>query len=485
MSIQPTTTSQQASSNVEKSTSAENQVLPSSKKSLIYYSLGSSSAEQAQGLINVLLYPIFNMTLGISPGAIGSLQGVLQFLSAFWDPAIAQITDRTHTKWGRRMPFILVGGVSCAIIITIFFWVNSDWNKTAILIWLGGFLLLFNLSAAILSVPYYALGIEMGCTYDERTRVVAYRSIISKVTGIANSWFFAFTQLFSNGLVGARWLAGIVGLVGLGTTLALVTQNKEPVYTPISKNEKKPGLLKTIGSVLGNKVYCKLLFIWTIVGLSMGIFGAIGSYLSIYYVFHGDMLAGATLGGYAGTLGLIVAAAGIPITKKLCDLWGKHRVLTLALWLYIIGSILKWWCVNPNYPYLLLVIPFFFSLGISSYYLVMSAMQADVVDMDELLHGERRAGMFGAVGGLIMKLGAALSVFLSGWVVVWCGFDIKFGGEQPDGVFLAMRICFSVIPAIGCALGLLAIRNWPLTRERCLAMSEELATRRKNASCGL
>ncbi len=434
------------------------------------------------GLLNALQYPIFNMLLGISPGVIGSIGGIFMFMSAIWDPAVAQASDRAHTRWGRRMPFILVGGILCSLIIAAYFFVDRDWSATAITIWFAGLLMVFNLAAAVVTVPYYALGIEMGCTYDERTRVVAYRSICAKVTGMADSWYFAFTELFSNSLVGARWLGAIIGLIGVSSCVGLVTQNKEPVYQPISKDEPRAGLFGTIASVLGNGVYRRLLFIWTIVGLSMGIFGAIGMYLSIYYVFHGDKAAGATLGGVAGTLGLVISAAGIPVTKKLCDLWGKHRVLTLALWLYITGSILKWWCVSPEHPYLLLVIPFFFSLGISSYYLVMSAMQADVVDLDELLTGQRRAGMFGAVGGLVMKLGGALSIFLSGWVVVWCGFDIKFGGDQPEGVFFAMRICFSLIPAVGCALSLVAIRNWPLTRERCTEISAELNRRRSAAA---
>jgi len=85
------------------------------------------------------------------------------------------------------------------------------------------------------------------------------------------------------------------------------------------------------------------------------------------------------------------------------------------------------------------------------------------------------------VGGWIMKFGGAIAGGLSGWVLVWTGFDVKLGGAQADGVFFAMRLCFSIIPAAGCLLALLAVRKWPLTRLRCEEIQSLLIQKREAA----
>ena len=77
-----------------------------------------------------------------------------------------------------------------------------------------------------------------------------------------------------------------------------------------------------------------------------------------------------------------------------------------------------------------------------------------------------------------LVIGAALAVALSGWVVVWTGFDVRAGAAQPEGVFTAMRICFSLIPAVGSLLALAAIRGWPLTRDRCREIRSQIEQKR-------
>jgi len=450
------------------------------QKELLIYAFGCTAATMGNGLINALKFPIFNMLLGVNPGLIGTIAAVGRLWDAISDPVMGQISDNTRSRFGRRLPYILVGGLLSALCILMFYFCGSDWHSTHLMIWFAAFYLLFNTATTILSVPYHALGIEMGTDYDQRTRVVAYRSMVDKLLGILGNWYFRFTELFTNALVGARWLAGLVAAVGVTATLLLVFNNKEHRYQNVAR-EAKPthGFFGTIGSVLSSPIYIKLLLIWTVLTLNTGVFAALGMYLNVYYVYGGDKAAGGTLTGAIGTLGLVLSIGAIPLTRLLCDRMGKHRVLIMALWLYIIGSVLKWWCVNPERPWLQLVLPFFFSMGISSIFIVMSAMQADVVDLDELHSGQRREGMFGAIGGWVIKMGGSLAVALSGWVVVWTGFDVKHGADQPDGVFLAMRICFSIIPAVGSLLALWAINDWPLTRERCEEIRLEISARRK------
>ena len=343
---------------------------PPTRKELAYYSLGSASNGLAGGVLGALTYPIFNMVLGLNPAWLGMVGAVTGLLTAFLDPLIGHLSDRTRTPWGRRRPYILGGGTLIAFAISMFFFVNSRWSPTVIFAWYVGFLLLMQIGGSFVGVAYYALGIEMATDYDQRTRVVAWRSVFDKVMGIAGNWYFRFTEIFTSALTGARILSVAAAVLGLLAAVAVALNVKERKYhAAVAESRKAESFWKSAGFILGNRTYMRLLLIWTVFSLNMGIFAALGLYLNVYYVFGGDKAAGATLGGVVGTLGLLTSLAAIPLATWACRVLGKHITLIVALWLYIAGSILKWWCVSPTHPWLQLVLPFFFSIGVSSVYM--------------------------------------------------------------------------------------------------------------------
>jgi GPH family glycoside/pentoside/hexuronide:cation symporter len=442
--------------------------------------LGTTTAGLPTGAITTLNFPIFNMLLGVNPGWLGTVGAIANCWDAVIHPLIGHASDRTRSRWGRRRPYLLAGTLLIAVLAAAFFQFGAGWSPQSYLTWYLVLSLLFFTATATYSVPYYALGIEIATDYDQRTRVVAYRSVMDKTSGIANQWMFRFVELFSNSLVGAKVLGGILAIAALGSGLCTFFGTKErfgsgAVQKSVAVRES---LFTAMGNVLANSVYRRLLLVWVIMTLNIGLFNALGLYLNVYYIYGGDKAAGATLGGAVGTLGLVLSMAAIPFTATLCRKFGKHQVLKMALWLYMVGSFLKWVCINPRYPWLQLVLPFFFSIGISSVFVVMSSMQADIVDLDEYQHGGRREGMFGAVGAWVMKLGGALALALSGWIVVVTGFDVTHAAAQPEGVFFKMRILFSLAPILGSVLALICLKNYPLTRERSEEIRAELEIRR-------
>lgn len=446
---------------------------PPTRQELLRYSAGTTTTNLVFGMINSLQFPIFNMVLGLNPGWLGMVAAIARVWDAFTDPVMGYLSDRTRSRWGRRRPYIAIGAILLAAVAALFFWVNPDWSKTVIFIWFLSLCLLAYTASTIFLVPYVALGIEMATDYHQRTRVVAYRSFLDKIVGIANQWMFRFVELFANSLVGAKILGGVIALLGLCGAAVTLSSAKERTEV-ISVAQRKESLWTAATNVLSNKIYLRLLLIWVVLTLNQGFFQALGLYLNVYYVYDGDKAKGATLSGAVGTLGFFLSMAAIPLTTWICRKLGKHVALKIAIWLYITGSLLKWVCINPDYPWLQLILPFFFGIGISSIYLVMSAMQADIVDYDELIHGGRREGMFSAVGGWVMKLGAAIALAVSGWTIVFTGFNVDLGGAQPPDVFFRMRVLFSIAPIAGCIVALFCLRNYPLTAGRLEEIHLEL-----------
>lgn len=444
---------------------------------LVAYGSPALGSALANAAFVGLAFPILNMTLGVSPVVIGLALAVTRLWDAVTDPLMGHFSDGFRSRFGRRRPFIALGAIAMGACTALAWWLDRSWDESAMGWWFLGALLFFYTAVTVCNVPYYALGMEMSSTYHGRTRVVAVRSFFDNCAQFLAPWLFPFCLLpfFSDALEGARWLGLLCGalMAGLGLLAASRTRERRQ-ERPAAPREK---FWSAIRGTAANPHFLRIAGIYAILILMLSVFTAINIYVGIYYVFRGDQQLGATVGAIASTLGSTLALAAIPLVAWISRRIGKHNALRIALGLMIAGSLLKWICYTPEHPYLQLVVPFFYSLGISSVFTVLGAMMADVVDSDELRSGRRREGLFGAAASWIMKSAGALGTAASGWILALTGFDIALGGEQSPDAFFWMRINFSVLPALMAVGALLLLRRYPLTAARVAAMRAELEAR--------
>jgi GPH family glycoside/pentoside/hexuronide:cation symporter len=133
--------------------------------------------------------------------------------------------------------------------------------------------------------------------------------------------------------------------------------------------------------------------------------------------------------------------------------------------------------MNPDHPEYQFILPFFFSIGIGSIYTVLPTMMADVTDVDELKHGERREGMFGAVMAFLTKMTGTLTPILAGAILVASGFDPALEYEQAPETIFRMRLFYSFIPAVMLLVALAVLWRYPLTQKRVNEVKEILRKR--------
>lgn len=515
-----------------------------SLKEILLYALGNMEQGLANNFYN-LLNVLMIVALGMNPLLLGMILGIKTLWDGITDPIMAQVTDNARTRWGRRRPFILFGGVGrVLLLIAIFVFFPRDGSiktnaeyaaeqaakieaaahpappsaepveqadaaaetaeaaeakpapefkpQKAKPSWITGVkegwrafmaadntyhqkvtlylliaCLLFTTFTTINSVPYYALGIEICPSYDGRTRVVTYRSVVDKAMSLVSPWILPFCLLpmFYNVIDGLFWYSIFVAVIGIPSTVLMVWFTKERISKTLTKKNRGPGLLKSIWLTAKNIHFLKILFLYQFIGYTNGIFAQISVFLTIYWIFAGDALAGATLSGYASTLGIVLAFLSLPLVNWACRRIQKHRALRFAIIWMSIGAALKWFLFNPEHPYWQLALPFFFSIGISSVFTILPTMMADVTDIDELNNGTRREGMFGAVMAFLMKLTGTIQPVLAGAILVIAGFDASLGGNQAPQTILNMRLMFSFVPAGLLLFALIALWRYPLTRE--------------------
>lgn len=509
------------------------------RRDIALYAVGNIEGGIANQFFT-LLSVVTVVALGMSPLLVGLIISLKTLLDAVTDPVMAQITDNARTRWGRRIPFILTGGIArVLLLLAVFLFFPRDASiktnaayaeekaaravatapatteaepppppappkpkppKPGLLTQIANgfealtradnpyhrtvfyYLLVAGLLYAVLStvqsVPYYALGIELAPSYDGRTRVVTYRAFVEKAMGLVQPWVlpFCFLPIFVTVFDGLVWYAAFVCAIGLPTTIWMCLRVRERTQTAALK--KGPPILRSMWLTARNPHFLKILFLYVFLGFANGIFAQVGTFLVLYWVFAGDMLTGATVNAYAATLGTVLGFACLPLVQWACKRLGKHVALrAFILWMSL-GAALKWFFYNPEHPYLQLLLPFFFSIGISSVYVVLPSLMADVTDLDELENGARREGMFGAVMAFLMKAITSVQPLLAAGVLVLSGFDASLGVDQAPETIRNMRLLASWIPAGLLLLALVALWRYPLTRARMTEIQATLAARR-------
>lgn len=66
----------------------------------------------AGGIVTVLFY---NQVLGVSPALAGTAFLIASIFDAVSDPLIGAISDRFHSRWGRRHPFMFASALPIAV----------------------------------------------------------------------------------------------------------------------------------------------------------------------------------------------------------------------------------------------------------------------------------------------------------------------------------------------------------------------------------
>ncbi|MFP4396406.1 MAG: MFS transporter [Anaerolineales bacterium] len=122
---------------------------------------------------------------GVALIPVGFLYGLLMTLNALIDIAvklpIGHWSDRTRTRWGRRLPFMFVAGLP-RLLLFILIWTPPHQSKSTLnLYYLAAILIIHNVVASFQHVPNEALLPELGQTDQERVKLSAWAGILPPV----------------------------------------------------------------------------------------------------------------------------------------------------------------------------------------------------------------------------------------------------------------------------------------------------------------
>ncbi|HXI69160.1 MAG TPA: MFS transporter [Verrucomicrobiae bacterium] len=360
-------------------------------------------------LILGLAMPIYTIGLKMDPALLGIALAIPRVVGAVADTIVGPRSDNSHSTWGRRRPYILLGGLAGGCLLPLM-WCSPSHSQWGMFVWVTGMVSIFSIAYSVFTIPYNALGYELSTDYDERTRVLAWRGYFQLFGTLASAWFYWFClrPVFGNEVVGARWLSVLIGAIMIGGTLWTFARCRE---RRLERRQPSIPIGQALKLTIKNRPFLLLQGGQQMLALGMGITGALGTYVHIYYVCSGSKQTASWLSGWGGSLTIFTSMAAISFGVWLSRRLGKREACLVAIGIVLSSICLLPFLLTPKHPSLSVVAWLIAALGMPCCSLMFSSMIADVCDEDELTTNLRREGAYSAVNSVanrVMQIGLVL-----------------------------------------------------------------------------
>jgi len=427
---------------------------------------------------------------------------VPRLLDALTDPIMGFISDNTKSKWGRRRIYVIIGGIIMGGAFAIMWQLSASntlyENFNHFLSWS----FVFYIGLTIFSVPYVAIGYEMSDDFHERTNIMATAQLIGQLAWVMAPWIWViiydpnlFPPVMDGGQVavpsfeiGTHQLS--IGIAVVFTFCAMVPGLFIPSKSTLNENYE-PLNLSGIGNSLNkirvsfiqafkSKPFRQLCFSTFLVYNAFMTISGFSFFIIVWHLFDGvtgpegsDIWP--TLFGSVGAA--VTTLFVIPVVAWMSKKIGKKKAFMISQGISIAGYLSFLFLFVPGKPWLFLFALPFHSFGIGSLFTLMMSMTADVIDLDELNHGIRREGVFGAIYWYMVKFGFAIAGGLSGVILIIVGFDGNLD-VQPPGAVDGLRYFFTGLPILGTVGALLIMRNYKIDEDRANEIRAQLESKK-------
>lgn len=406
--------------------------------------------------VYVYIPKFYTDVVGVDIALAGALLFGVRIFDAITDPIVGTLSDRSKSRFGRRRPFILIGSVLLAAAL-VFLFNPPAASVPMATVWFGVWIYLLFLFWTIVTVPYEALGPEITFDYDQRTTLFAWRDgFLIAGTLVAAASPALVEAVFQTGSdsQGQRsqffWISAIYApLVVVMGFICIKAIGEQQPGKAVSADTAWQGYR----TVFSNRPFMILLAAYTI--------GAIGSNLPatliLYYVQY---VIGSTRADLFLLLYFVTGILFLPFWVRLSGRMGKKAAWITAM-LVNTGTFLGVFFLGPGDEVAYGVLVVASGIGFGATLALPSAIQADVIDYDEWQSGQRREGQYIGLWSIAKKLAAAVGVGIGLAVLGAAGYTPNV--EQTEGVRLALRILYALVPSICNLVAIAIIAFYPIS----------------------
>ena len=402
--------------------------------------------------MGIYLAPFYAGELGLPLAVIGSMLMLSRVSDFITDPLIGMLSDRWRPSIGRRRVWLPIGTMIMMIGVSLLLRPSGEVDALYFLMAVS----ITYLGYTTLQLPYTAWGAELSPDYHVRTKVTASAKFFDTF-GLVISTIIPAVILSQAGAKASDVMNGLSLFVLFALPIcATITFFRVPEPPQHKASQAKIDSRQAFKLIARNKPFA-------IITIAFFIATVAEVFRQTITLFYANEIIGIE---NIGTVFIFYFATGllmIPAWTRIASRFEKHRALAGALSLVFITNVGMYFL---DFGQTTIFTIFFLIKGacFSALLILPLAMVADTVDIDAALTGERRQGMFFAIGTMVQKLAYAIGQGIPLILLGFIGFDAT-GSNGPEELYW-LTVCYSIVPAATVGFAILAVLKYSLTAKR-------------------
>lgn len=422
-----------------------------------FWGVAALGTSLISGIYGALLPIFYQDYLGLTARWIALASAIYGVWNAINDPLFGYITDSTHSKLGRRIPYMRFTAPFLALTFILVWFAPPKAGQQALFWWMLVSMILYDTAYTIIGLVYSALLPEVTESDAERNGLQISSSLfglLGMLLGFIIPDFFRPKAGTSVSFLPLQVSMIVVALVSMVLIIITTLRVKErPEFHTV---DQPIGLGKALKYTFTSKSFLVLVAAnFMSILMNSLILGAI-FYLADYVMQMNTMILLACL--------FIPLLIGVPVTTLIRSRLGVVQTQQVLLLIAGIGLVLVAIVPTPLIPVCIALAGF----GLAGPQTLTNVLFAQVADEDELRSGVRREGAFFGINALITKPAQSIALALSPFILEATQFVTRDqnGGQiflnQPASAIFGIKAIAGLVPGLAMLLGALILFLYPL-----------------------
>lgn len=208
------------------------------------YSMGNFANTIAYNVFSNRAQFYYVDVMGLSAAVAGSLWAIYGAWNMVNDPLMGQLSDRTRTRMGRRIPYVWFGAIPLGLSFLLL-WTPVERPPWMLAAYFLMILFVFDTLYSLLLICYNSLYVEVAPSVNERVDLAMVREIVATVALLA-SFILAPTMAEK---LGYLWMGALMGLLIAGGYMVSMIGVRE---RPVPDEERHEGIVASLAVVMSS-----------------------------------------------------------------------------------------------------------------------------------------------------------------------------------------------------------------------------------------
>lgn len=453
------------------------------------YSYGIGALGKDLGCSIVFVYIMFYFTdiVGLDPMFVGSVMFFARFWDAINDTIMGVLVDNTSSKFGKFLPWILVGTVINAIAV-IFLFKNVNITGSAQAYYYAAMYIIWGMTYTMMDIPYWSMLPTLSQNPQERNKIAVIPRIFASIAwflmgtfGLQTIGYLGEVGSLDGGekivaqRVGFERFAILIAVIFVICSVVTVLNVKERESSTAPK--EKVSLKRAKDVIFKNDQLLAFIGILLAFNLITQLSGGVALYYFKYAVGNEEMFS--LYQAYSG----IAEISGLLLFPIIAKKLSRTMVYAIACSLPVfgLGLLIISGMISPEARGLVAISGIIYKLGGGLSLGASTVMLADVVDYGELKLNSRNESIVFSIQTMLVKFASAISGYLVGVGLTFIGYIPNV--EQTEQTIMGIRVLMGGIPGLLSILSfVIFVKFFKIKGEFHTNMLEELAKRQINAN---